>query len=378
MARRQAVRRVDPRLGGQVFEHDPHGLPGAFRHRLEIRIGQAAAERLHDDIGQREHGRRDGGKCAHADAACGLVGNVGAHSGHEAREARDVVDPQRHRNAVLARQLARQPPRHAGVAEVVDDAAEDVPAQRRRHGGWVPRDPAPLSQLVRKARSSKERADAGSGRRGRGVGRVCPWCYIGKRRLESAIAELREANPDLPFEIRWHPFQLNPDLPAEGVDRKAYLEHKFGGPERAKQIYERVSAAGETVGIPFDFDAIKRQPNTLLAHRLVAWAQSRKEGDPDALVEGLFRANFIEGRYVGSVDELVAIAIAAGYDPTDARAFLESDDLKDVVAQSDHRAREMGISGVPFFIFDGKTALSGAQEPATIVQAIAQARGSTR
>jgi predicted DsbA family dithiol-disulfide isomerase len=207
---------------------------------------------------------------------------------------------------------------------------------------------------------------------------VCPWCYIGKRRLEAAIAQMRASNPDLPFEIRWHPFQLNPDLPAEGIDRKAYLERKFGGGERAKQIYERVSAAGESVGIAFDFDAIVRQPNTLLAHRLVAWAQSRKEGDADALVEGLFRANFIEGRYVGSIDELVAIAVAAGYDPADARAFLESDDLTEIVAQSDQRAREMGIGGVPFFIFDGKTALSGAQEPATIVQAIAQARGDAR
>ena len=203
---------------------------------------------------------------------------------------------------------------------------------------------------------------------------VCPWCYIGKRRLEAAIAQLREANPDLPFAIRWHPFQLNPDLPPEGVDRKRYLEAKFGGPERARQVYERVTAAGRTVGIAFDFDAIERQPNTLLAHRLVAWAQSRQEGDADALVEGLFRANFIEGRFVGSVDELVAIATAAGYDPADARAFLESDALKDEVAQADVRAREMGIGGVPFFIFDGKTAVSGAQEPATIVQAIAQAR----
>ena len=203
---------------------------------------------------------------------------------------------------------------------------------------------------------------------------VCPWCYIGKRRLEAAIAQFRESNPELPFEIRWHPFQLNPDLPAEGVDRKGYLEAKFGGPERAKQIYERVTAAGTSVGIPFDFDAIERQPNTLQAHRLVAWAQSRNEGDADALVEGLFRANFIEGRFVGSTDELVTIATAAGYDPTDARTFLESDALKDEVAQSDLRAREMGIGGVPFFIFDGKTAVSGAQEPATIVQAIAQAR----
>jgi predicted DsbA family dithiol-disulfide isomerase len=203
---------------------------------------------------------------------------------------------------------------------------------------------------------------------------VCPWCYIGKRRLEAAIAQMREAEPDLPFEVRWHPFQLNPDLPAQGVDRRAYLEAKFGGPDRAKQVYERVKAAGRTVGIDFDFDAIKRQPNTLLAHRLVAWAQSRQEGDPDALVEGLFRANFLEGRYVGGIDELVAIASAAGYDPEDAREFLSSDSLQDVVAESDRRAREMGIGGVPFFIFDGKTAVSGAQEPATIVQAIRQAR----
>ena len=203
---------------------------------------------------------------------------------------------------------------------------------------------------------------------------VCPWCYIGKRRLEAAIAQLRASDPDLPFEIRWHPFQLNPDLPPEGVDRNAYLEAKFGGPERAKQVYERVVAAGRSVEIPFAFDAITRQPNTLEAHRLVAWAQSRREGDADALVEGLFRANFIEGRYVGDHEELVKIAAAAGYDPTDAREFLASDALKDIVAQSDLRAREMGIGGVPFFIFDGKTAVSGAQEPATIVEAIRQAR----
>jgi predicted DsbA family dithiol-disulfide isomerase len=205
---------------------------------------------------------------------------------------------------------------------------------------------------------------------------VCPWCYIGKRRLEAAITQLREAEPDLPFEIRWHPFQLNPDLPPQGVDRKAYLAAKFGGPERAKQVYERVTQAGRSVGIPFDFDAIERQPNTLDAHRLVAWAQSRNEGDADALVEGLFRANFLEGRYVGSVDELVALAEAAGFDAADARAFLESDALKDVVADSDRRAREMGIGGVPFFIFDGKTALSGAQEPSAIVAAILQARNA--
>jgi predicted DsbA family dithiol-disulfide isomerase len=203
---------------------------------------------------------------------------------------------------------------------------------------------------------------------------VCPWCFIGKRRLEAALSRLREAEPDLPVEVRWHPFQLNPDLPREGIDRRQYLEAKFGGRERAAQIYARVSAAGETVGIPFAFDAIARQPNTIDAHRLVAWAQSRREGDPDALVEALFRAYFLEGRYVGDPDELVSLAATAGYDADDARAFLASDEMRDVVAGADQRAREMGISGVPFFIFGGKTAVSGAHEPDALLEAIAQAR----
>jgi len=203
---------------------------------------------------------------------------------------------------------------------------------------------------------------------------VCPWCYIGKRRLEAALARLRESEPDLPIQVRWHPFQLNPDLPAEGIDRRQYVETKFGGPERARQVYARVGAAGETVGIPFAFNAIQRQPNTLDAHRLVAWAQSRNEGDPEALVEALFRAYFLEGRYVGDREELVRLAQAAGYDPADARAFLDSDEMKDAIADADRRARTMGISGVPFFIFGGKTALSGAQEPEALLDAIAQAR----
>jgi len=203
---------------------------------------------------------------------------------------------------------------------------------------------------------------------------VCPWCYIGKRRLEAALARLRESEPDLPIQVRWHPFQLNPDLPAEGIDRRQYVETKFGGPERARQVYARVGAAGETVGIPFAFDAIQRQPNTLDAHRLVAWAQSRNEGDPEALVEALFRAYFLEGRYVGDREELVRLAQAAGYDPADARVFLDSDEMKDAIADADRRARTMGISGVPFFIFGGKTALSGAQEPEALLDAIAQAR----
>ena len=203
---------------------------------------------------------------------------------------------------------------------------------------------------------------------------VCPWCYIGKRRLEAALARLREAEPDLPVDVRWHPFQLNPDLPPEGVDRKSYLEAKFGGPERAREIYARVEAAGRTVDIPFRFEAILRQPNTRDAHRLIAWAQSRREGDPDALVEQLFRAYFLDGRFVGDRDELVRIAADAGYDADDARACLASAAFGADVDDADRQARALGVSGVPFFVFAGRTALSGAHEPETLLDAIAQAR----
>lgn len=206
---------------------------------------------------------------------------------------------------------------------------------------------------------------------------VCPWCYIGKRRLEEALAQLRVAEPELPVAVRWHPFQLNPDLPPQGTDRQEYLERKFGGPERAKEIYARVEAAGKTVDIPFAFAAIERQPNTLAAHRLIAWAQSRHEGDADALVELLFTAYFIDGLFLGDHEVLVARAAAAGFDPDDARAFLASDALAVEVTEADRRAREMGVSGVPFFIFEGRTAVSGAQDAATLLDAIRQARAAT-
>ena len=145
-------------------------------------------------------------------------------------------------------------------------------------------------------------------------------------------------------------------------------------PARAAQVYERVREAGRSADIDFDFDGIARQPNTLDAHRLIAWAQSRHEGDAQALVEALFRAYFLDGRYVGDREVLVQIAADAGFDPDDARAFVFSDALRTDVAAADARAREMGVSGVPFFIFDGKTALSGAHEPSTLLDAIAQAR----
>ena len=198
---------------------------------------------------------------------------------------------------------------------------------------------------------------------------VCPWCYIGKRHLEAALAGLPDAARAV---VRWHPFELNPDLPAAGVDRRSYLEEKFGGPERAAAIYARVREAGARAGIAFDFDAIARQPNTRDAHRLIGWAQAR--GDADALVERLFRAYFLEGRFLGDRATLVALAAQAGFDAEAARAWLASGQGADEIGAAGARARSLGITGVPFFIFDGKVALSGAHPPETMREAIAQAR----
>ena len=202
---------------------------------------------------------------------------------------------------------------------------------------------------------------------------VCPWCYIGKRRLEKALDLLREREPDVAVQVRWHAFQLNPDLPPEGVDRRAYLDAKFGGAARAGQIYERVRAAAAASGLALELDRIARQPNTLDAHRLIAWAQQRDAARAGDLVERLFRAYFIEGRLVGEHAELARIAGEAGYDSAAAAAFLASNALRSDVAAADERARTLGIGGVPFFIFDGRVALSGAQEPATLLEAIDEA-----
>jgi predicted DsbA family dithiol-disulfide isomerase len=203
---------------------------------------------------------------------------------------------------------------------------------------------------------------------------VCPWCYIGKRRLESALAELTGRDRDLSVVVRWHPFQLNPDLPAQGVDRRSYLESKFGGPERAARSYERVKEAARASGLELALERIERQPNTLDAHRLVAWAQHEDPSRASALVERLFHAYFVEGRYVGDRTELVRIAAEAGYDADAVQAFLDSGRLREAIADADVRARQLGIGGVPFFIFNGRVALSGAHEPATMLDAIEQAR----
>ena len=197
---------------------------------------------------------------------------------------------------------------------------------------------------------------------------VCPWCYIGKRRLEAALTLWEQAHPGEAPTVIWHPFELNPTMARTGMDRRQYLEDKFGGPERAKQIYARVEAAGAEVGIPFAFDHMQIQPNTTQAHRLIAWAMA--SGRQGELVEALFRGYFLEQSDLTSDAVLAGIAASAGLDGEEALAFLGTTEGVDEVRAEEAAAQRMGVSGVPFFIFEGKTAVSGAQEAATLLDAI--------
>lgn len=196
---------------------------------------------------------------------------------------------------------------------------------------------------------------------------VCPWCFIGKRRLDAALQTL-----DAPVTVRWHPFELNPDLPREGIDRKLYLERKWGSVERAERNYDRVRAAGATANIEFRFDRIVRQPNTRDAHRLVDWVQDQ-DIDATPLMEGLFRAYFIEGRSLVGVAALADIAGEAGFEQGAVLAHLESDAGADKIIEGERRAHAIGVEGVPFFIFNRRVAISGAQSTELMLQAIAKA-----
>lgn len=184
---------------------------------------------------------------------------------------------------------------------------------------------------------------------------ICPWCLIGKAQLERAL----EARPDHPFVIEWHPFQLNPDMPAEGADRRAYLEEKFGGKERAVQIYARIAEHAQTAGVAINFEGIKRTPNTLDAHRLIHWAGI--EGMQNRVVSALMRAYFQEGSDIGDRDTLADIADSAGLDAAVVRKLLDSPADHDDILARDAAAREMGITAVPTFIVAGKHAVPGAQ-----------------
>jgi predicted DsbA family dithiol-disulfide isomerase len=201
---------------------------------------------------------------------------------------------------------------------------------------------------------------------------VCPWCYIGKRRLEAALAEREEG---IAPTLRWHAFQLNPDLPPSGVDRREYLERKLGS-RGAAEVYARVEAAGREVGIPFAFDRIRRQPNSLDAHRLIALAQAQDPLAATELVERLCRAFFVEGVDIGDTDQLVRLAAESGFESEAAREWLATDAGRADIAAADRRAHELGISGVPFFIFNQRLGVSGAQPPEVLRNAMEQAETS--
>ncbi len=198
---------------------------------------------------------------------------------------------------------------------------------------------------------------------------VCPWCFVGKRRVEAALELYRERGGAEP-KLTWHPFQLNPDMPPEGVDRDEYVRRKFGA-ERAGQVYGRITAVGREVGIAFDFAKVTRQPNTLAAHSLIALAIDA--GKQDAVVEAFFRAFFLEGRDLTSAKTLAEVAVGAGLDAGDVKAFLGSADARAHIEAEDKQAREIGVEGVPFFIFNRRLAVSGAQAPEVLLEAMLEA-----
>ncbi|HVJ52455.1 MAG TPA: DsbA family oxidoreductase [Aliidongia sp.] len=186
---------------------------------------------------------------------------------------------------------------------------------------------------------------------------VCPWCYIGKRRLQRALA----MRPDLPYRILWRVFQLNPEMPSQGIERHTYLMTKFGGPAQASRLYDAIAKTGRSEGIEFRFDRIERTPNSLQAHRLSRFAAG--QGRQETMIEVLFRAYFEEGRDIGRIEVLADLAETAGLDRAAAEKFLRSDAEHAAVLAEDRMARRLGINGVPCFVIDGKYALSGAQEP---------------
>lgn len=188
---------------------------------------------------------------------------------------------------------------------------------------------------------------------------ICPWCYVGKRRFEAALAA-----PGMPeqIDISWRPFELNPDMPDDGMERAAYRAAKFGA-EKARQLDEQMAATGREVGIAFAFDQMKRTPNTRLAHRLI-W-QAGREGRiaQNAVVNRLFEGYFEEGRDIGRKDELVALAKEAGLDGKAASTGLDAEHTLEAVLDLEDAGIRMGIRGVPFFILIDKYAVSGAQPP---------------
>jgi predicted DsbA family dithiol-disulfide isomerase len=189
---------------------------------------------------------------------------------------------------------------------------------------------------------------------------VCPWCYLGARRLFRTLAR----RPDLLVDVSWRPFLLNPDMPRAGMSRSDYVMRKFGGEERARRLYASITEIGRLEGVMFRFDRVRRTPSSVDAHRLVRWAAAF--GRADEVVEALFAAHFSDGRDIGDPGVLAAIAASCGLRPMAARGFLASPTDIDAIHADNLRAHRLGINGVPCFVVSGLNAIAGAQEPEVI------------
>ena len=197
---------------------------------------------------------------------------------------------------------------------------------------------------------------------------ICPWCYIGKRRLEKAITAL-----DGKHEVRvhWLPFQLNPDMPREGVSRKEYRIKKFGSWERSQELDAKLIAVGEIEGIHFAFDRMERTPNTLDAHRLIWLADQNR--CQDAIMEALFRGYFSKGQNISNRQILIDVVAEAGLERRQAESLMNSDDGIEAIKEAERLSRRYGAGGVPFFIINNEITLSGAQPSETFLNAFRMA-----
>jgi len=193
---------------------------------------------------------------------------------------------------------------------------------------------------------------------------ICPWCYVGKKRLEKAIAAVKGRHE---IHVHWKPFQLNPGMPREGMARKEYRERKFGSEQVVAELDRRMLAVGRQENIPFALDKIEKTPNTFDAHRLIWWAE--QSDAQDAVVESLFRAFFTQGRDIGDRNVLADVASDAGLDRDAASSFLHGKEGTTEVRADESKSRDLGVEAVPFFMIGGRFAVAGAHEPASFLEA---------
>lgn len=203
---------------------------------------------------------------------------------------------------------------------------------------------------------------------------VCPWCFIGLRRLAQAIDLVRTEVPDFRHELSWRPFFLNPDTPATGEPYLPFLVQKFGGRAQVESIWQRIREAGAPLGIDYRFEKIQVRTNTLMAHRLIHWAQQR--GDAAGLVERLFKAQFEQGEDVGDRRVLAQVAATCGHDPAEVLSYLDSDADAATVRKLERDARNWGVNSVPTFVFARQSGIQGAEEPRILANGIKQAWAS--